>query len=64
MAKQRALPNCPGCGNPDSVKEILWGEPAADYDEERYTLGGCLVTGDDPDLECLECGWMGFWPEG
>ena len=59
-AKGRPL-SCPSCGSP-RISRILYGLP--DFSEElqevlsqgTVTLGGCVVTGDDPEWECLQCG--------
>ena len=54
-------PACPKCGS-DSVAAILWGMPAyseqleSDLEEGRVVLGGCCVTGDDPEWHCNACG--------
>jgi hypothetical protein len=52
---------CPTCGSP-RVARILYGLPAFSEELERalqegtVALGGCVVTGDDPDWRCLACG--------
>jgi hypothetical protein len=52
---------CPKCGH-SPVAEILWGMPAssekldADLEAGRVTLGGCIVSDDDPAWKCKECG--------
>ena len=53
--------SCQACGSP-RIARILYGLPdfSKDLDdalaEGTVTLGGCLVTGDDPEWECLACG--------
>jgi hypothetical protein len=53
--------SCPSCGSP-RIARILYGLPAFDKELENalsqgtVTLGGCVVTGDDPEWECLQCG--------
>jgi predicted RNA-binding Zn-ribbon protein involved in translation (DUF1610 family) len=53
--------SCPSCGS-SRIALILYGLPAFDEELEELlsqgtvTLGGCGVTGDDPEWECLECG--------
>ncbi len=53
--------SCPACGSP-RIARILYGLPGFSKDLEgalsqgTVTLGGCLVTWDDPEWECLECG--------
>jgi hypothetical protein len=51
---------CPSCGSL-RIATYLYGEPA--YSEElmteinagRIILGGCCISGYDPDWECVEC---------
>ncbi|WP_168625685.1 MULTISPECIES: hypothetical protein [unclassified Cryobacterium] len=52
---------CPECGQRGGVR-IVWGMPAGE-DFERaergeIILGGCLLTGNDPDWSCRECGHL------
>ena len=53
--------SCPACGSP-RIARILYGLPDFSKDLEEalsegtVTLGGCVVTGDDPEWECLACG--------
>jgi hypothetical protein len=28
--------------------------------QDNIYIGGCIVTGDDPDLGCKNCNWQGF----
>ena len=52
---------CPYCGSSD-IAGILWGLPVPDWEEqaekngEKWVLGGCLVSDDDPHYECQGCG--------
>ena len=61
MERQRKPRKCPACGHAP-VAEILYGYPGfplidnEDLDSGRITLGGCVVTGDDPEWECTQCG--------
>jgi hypothetical protein len=70
MSKQKKLerwaaegrpPSCPSCGSA-RIARILYGLPAFDNELEEalsqgtVTLGGCLVTGNDPEWACLGCG--------
>lgn len=54
-------PACPECGS-YGVAAILWGMPAfseqleRDLDEGRVVIGGCCVTGVDPEWHCNDCG--------
>ena len=34
--------------------------PSADFDFEKYAVGGCLVFDDQPDVRCRDCGWSGL----
>ena len=53
-------PQCPTCGS-SSVASILYGMPdfsdelQRELDAKRVTLGGCCITGDDPQWHCNEC---------
>ena len=46
---------CPYC-NSLNIKEYLYGEPSYDYDREKYVLGGCEVSYDNPKYKCSDCG--------
>lgn len=54
-------PQCPQCGS-SNVAKILWGMPAfseeleRELDEGRIVLGGCCISGADPDWHCNDCG--------
>ena len=49
---------CPGCGS-EKVARILRGYPTPEaFAEEKrgaIVLGGCVITGDDPSWQCLDC---------
>lgn len=51
---------CPQCGS-GKVVPIAYGLPTleAGKAEERgeIVLGGCCVSGDDPQWFCRDCGW-------
>ena len=47
---------CVGCGGEGTVKEVLYGMPAHDYDRDKYILGGC--SPENVVAECAECGWQ------
>lgn len=34
--------------------------PGPDFEFDKYIVGGCCVTDNDPDIGCKECGWEGF----
>ena len=33
--------------------------PIGPVDEEKYSIGGCCISDNDPTLKCIECGWKG-----
>jgi hypothetical protein len=46
-------PNCQGI----EVKEIVYGLPDFEsFDFEKYEVGGCCVTTNDPKFSCTGCG--------
>ena len=51
---------CPGCGSLGSVREIIYGMPGSDFDFEKYIVGGCCVTDENPEFGCKKCGWEGI----
>lgn len=59
--KARTKPRkCPKCGS-EKVADILWGMPAysrelqEDLDNGKIVLGGCCVTDNDPEWQCVDC---------
>ena len=57
-------PYCPQCKSKNTVP-IVYGliddfGQDEDEDEGDYELGGCVVTDNDPDYSCKDCGykWM------
>jgi len=56
---------CPHCGS-DKTATILYGMPAPDgmdrAERGEIVLGGCVVSDDDPQLACRDCGslWSGL----
>jgi O-acetyl-ADP-ribose deacetylase (regulator of RNase III) len=54
------LPKCPICFH--SLKRIIYGMPGPELleNQDNIYIGGCIVTGDDPDLGCKNCNWQGF----
>ena len=54
---------CPKCNEMGKVKEILYGMPLSDYNQEKYVLGGCCITDNDPEIQCTACGWVGMMEE-
>lgn len=55
----KTLRVCPGCLDVDSVRIILYGLPVGPPNPEIYLIGGCCVSENDPDIECISCGWQG-----
>ncbi|RMG53061.1 MAG: hypothetical protein D6723_07730 [Acidobacteria bacterium] len=54
---------CPVCGS-SRIARILYGLPPPDLPEKlkndldagRIVFGGCIVFGDDPTWQCVNCG--------
>ncbi len=60
IERARRPAKCPTCGA-RTVATILYGLPVIeeiedDLREGKITLGGCLVSEDDPAWECISCG--------
>jgi hypothetical protein len=53
------MKSCPRCSSQSGLREILYGFLDGPVDEEKYSIGGCVITDDDPTLKCIECGWKG-----
>lgn len=51
---------CSQCGETGTIREIVYGLPAPDFDFKRYASGGCCVILGGPNVACSECGWEGF----
>ena len=56
------LKNCPSCKTKGSIRQIIWGMPDEEPDPNKYVIGGCLVSDNDPTHECIKCGWQRFKP--
>lgn len=56
---QDSTTSCPQCSSQSGLREIFYGLPDGPVDEDRYAIGGCCVTDNDPTLKCVECGWKG-----
>ena len=56
------MSECPKCGGTD-IAMILWGFPPdseflkEEVKKKKIVLGGCIVSKNDPELECNDCGW-------
>ena len=51
---------CPLCCEKGGLKKIIFGMPNSDFDFEKYIVGGCCVTDNDPEIGCVKCGWKGL----
>lgn len=50
----RVNPKCDTCGS--TLKRIVYGMPSRMPEEnDDWVLGGCMVTGDDPEFSCPVC---------
>jgi hypothetical protein len=56
---------CPECGS-SKIAQILYGLPVFSpglekkINENKITLGGCCVSGNDPSWKCIDCGTVIF----
>ena len=56
------MKECPECGGTD-IAMIFWGLPQMSKDlekkvkDKKIVFGGCVVSKNDPELECNDCGW-------
>ncbi|MFC2165395.1 hypothetical protein ACFLT2_10430 [Acidobacteriota bacterium] len=52
--------DCPKCRS-SNIISILYGMPTSEAAEERdkglLKLGGCVVSDDDPQWHCKDCGY-------
>jgi len=54
-------PSCPECKS-KNVAWIFWGYPGnmdkyhKEIENKEIVPGGCMVTDDDPEWECNDCG--------
>jgi len=53
------MKSCPSCNSSDGLREIIYGMPDGPINEDKFAIGGCCVSEDDPTLKCIECGWKG-----
>lgn len=51
---------CPKCNEMGKIKEVLYGMPSEDYNQEKFVLGGCCISDDDPEIQCTNCDWSGM----
>jgi hypothetical protein len=50
---------CPNCFSDNGIRTILYGLPMEEPDPAIYTIGGCCISDDMPEYECISCGWCG-----
>jgi len=56
------MSECPKCGGTD-IAMILYGLPSDELQkskkvkEKKIVLGGCIVSKNNPEMECNDCGW-------
>ena len=51
--------SCPRCSSKTGLREIFYGLPDGPVDENKYAIGGCCISDNDPTIKCIECGWKG-----
>jgi hypothetical protein len=56
---QTPATSCPQCSSKTGLREISYGLPDGPVDEEKYAIGGCCISDNDPTVKCIECGWKG-----
>ena len=60
--RESTMAECPKCGGTD-IALILFGFPPdseflkEEVKKKKIVLGGCIVSKNDPQLECNDCGW-------
>jgi hypothetical protein len=55
-----SVASCPDCGGQGGLKRILYGMPGPDFDHDKFMLGGCVISGSDPEIGCSRCDWYGY----
>ena len=56
------MSECPKCGGTD-IAMILYGLPSDSESlkekvkKKKIVFGGCIVSKNNPELECNDCGW-------
>ena len=56
---QPSRTSCPSCSSKAGLREIFYGLPDGPVDQEKFSIGGCCISDDDPTVKCIECGWKG-----
>ena len=56
------MTECPKCGGTD-IAMILWGLSSnseflqEEIKKKKIVFGGCVVSKNNPEMECNDCGW-------
>ena len=56
------MTGCPKCGGTD-IAMILYGLPSdseflkEEVKKKKIVFGGCIISKNNPELECNDCGW-------
>ena len=53
------MKTCPDCSSSTGLREIVYGLPDGPVADEKYVIGGCCISNNDPTVKCIECGWKG-----
>ena len=59
------MKKCSKCGGTD-IAMILYGLPSdseflkEEVKKKKIVFGGCIVSKNNPELECNDCGWRYF----
>ena len=48
---------CPQCGVPKTLRKVIYGLLDQEPDPNKYIAGGCCLSGSDPEVVCINCGW-------
>lgn len=60
IESMRKPEKCPTCGSP-KVAQVRYGYPIfgpeleKELAEGKTVLGGCVISGDDPEWQCVDC---------
>ena len=53
------MKTCPKCKSKSGIRKVIYGYPGGLIDEQKYVLGGCCISENDPTRKCIECCWEG-----
>ena len=62
MKPRLATVTCPQCKEVGTLCKILCGMPLADFDFEKYAVGGFVMNEDPAEIAYRECDWEGKRP--